>query len=72
MTAEQAGDVRHTRSGVEFRITSVAEMTAGVDAAEWWQTCPRCSTPLQGGPPAVEAHRKRVHEGEQAAGRSAP
>jgi hypothetical protein len=60
--SEAAGEVRYTRSGAEFRITSVAELLAGVDPAEWWQTCPECNTPLQGGPPALGAHRRRVHE----------
>jgi hypothetical protein len=61
---EDAGEVRYTRSGAEFRITSVAEILDGVDPAEWWQTCPDCPTPVQGGPPALVAHRRRVHEDE--------
>lgn len=58
------GEVRYTRSGAEFRITSVEEIMAGVDPDQWWQHCPRCSTPIQGGPAAVKEHDLRVHENE--------
>jgi hypothetical protein len=61
---EAAGEVRYTRSGAEFRVVTVAEVVAGVDPAEWWQTCPECTTPVQGGPAALAGHRRRVHEGD--------
>lgn len=61
---EDRGEVRYTKSGAEFRIVSAAEMAAGVDPAEWWQNCPDCPMPVQGGPPALAAHRARVHEGD--------
>jgi hypothetical protein len=61
---EAAGVVRYTKSGAEFRVVQVAEVVAGVDPAEWWQSCPDCNTPVQGGPAALAAHRSRVHEGD--------
>lgn len=61
---EAAGEVRYTKSGAEFRIVTVAEVVAGVDPAEWWQNCPDCPLSIQGGPAALAAHRRRVHEGE--------
>jgi hypothetical protein len=60
----EAGEVRYTRSGAEFRITSVAAEIAGVDPDEWWQTCPDCPTSVQGGPAGLVRHRRRVHEGD--------
>lgn len=58
--SEARGEVRYTRSGAEFRVVSVAEMVAGVDPAEWWRTCLRCNTPLQGGDRGLAAHQREV------------
>lgn len=61
---EVRGEVRYTKSGAEFHIVTADEMVAGVDPSEWWQNCPDCNTPVQGGPAALSAHRRRVHEGD--------
>ncbi|RPK23568.1 hypothetical protein EES37_38075 [Streptomyces sp. ADI91-18] len=28
----------------------------------WWQGCPDCTTPVQGGAAALAAHRRTVHD----------
>lgn len=58
--SEGGGELRYTSSGAEFRVVSVAEITAGYDEWTWWRTCPRCNTSLQGGEPALAAHLRQV------------
>jgi hypothetical protein len=55
------GDVRYTRSGFEFRIVAVEDVTAGHDDATWWRGCPHCPMSVQGGEAGVAAHVARVH-----------
>lgn len=65
MTDDGRGKVRYTRSGFEFREVSAVEVVAGVDPDQWWQACPECPVPVQGGPAAVAEHRRALHGSEQ-------
>lgn len=60
----QAGEVRYTRSGAEFRIVPVQVETAGHDESTWWRGCADCGTSVQGGEEGLAGHRRRVHEDE--------